>query len=136
MSFQPAHPRHTWQLFLPVTVHWKFCFPYCIVTSFFQNFISVKGILVFWVMALVCALLLKIRLVVMYSLTHLSMKITWLLLWLLPEKIQSLRTSSSGSLYLLYIFWTKLPLSSTHNFFVKLYLNFIGIKTLNLCIHC
>lgn len=77
-------------------------FSYCTVTRCFQNFISVKGIPVFWVMALVCALLLKVRLIVMYSLTHLSMKIICL-----PEKIQSLRTSSSDSLYVLCIFWTK-----------------------------
>lgn len=97
----------------------KIFFFILILTRFFNNFISVKGIPVFWVMALVCALLLKVRLIVMYSLTHLSMKFIRLLLWLLPVKIQSLRTSTGCSLYILCISWTKLFLPSTHNFFVS-----------------
>lgn len=76
--------------------------------------------------------LLKFELIAMYSFTHLSMKIIWLVLWLLPEKVQSLRASSTWSLYMLCIFWTKIPLTSTHNFFVRLCLNFIGGKNLSL----
>lgn len=86
--FSAIYSRHTWHLFLLLTVHWKFS--YCIVTRFFQNFSSVKGIPIFWVTALVCALLLKVRLIVIYSLTHLSMKIIWLLLWLYQKKFKAL----------------------------------------------